>query len=389
MFKIEPADRIKALPPYLFKELDRLREEAVARGVDVINLGIGDPDSPTPNRIIERMAEEIKNPAHHQYPSYVGMKGFRTAVAGWYDRRFGVELNPDDEVIALIGSKEGLAHIPLAFINPGDVALIPEPAYPVYSAATMFAGGVVHYMPLKEENGFLPDLSAVDEEIAKKAKIMFVNYPNNPTGAAAEPEFYERVVKFAQKHEIIVIADSAYTEMNYEGYEAPSFMAAPGAKEVGVEFHSLSKTYNMTGWRIAWACGRPDIVDGLGRIKSNVDSGAFQAIQAAAIEALEGDQSELQEMRAMYTRRRDVLVNGLIEAGFKVKSPKATFFIWVPIPEGYSSADFSSKLLTETGVIVTPGAGFGPSGEGYIRFALTKDENRLREAVERIKKLKL
>jgi LL-diaminopimelate aminotransferase len=389
MFPIEMTERLKALPPYLFKELDRRRQEVRDRGVDIIDLGVGDPDRPTPTHIIDKLKQAADDPVHHQYPSYVGMPAFRRSVAGWYDRRFGLKLDPDREVITLIGSKEGIAHIHLALINPGDVALIPEPAYPVYHTGTVFAGGVSLFMPLTAENGFLPDLNAIPVDVAEKAKVLFINYPNNPTGAVADPAFYDRVVTFAAKHQIIVVSDAAYSEVTMDGYRAPSFLQAEGAMDIGVEFHSLSKTYNMTGWRIGWAAGRADVIELLGRVKSNIDSGAFQAVQVAGIEALEGDQSIVEEMRRVYTRRRDVLVPALRELGMTADLPKATFYLWVSVPRGYDSAGFAAKLLDEAGIVSTPGSGFGPSGEGYIRFALTKEEDRLREAATRIKNLKL
>ena len=388
MFKIEQAERLKALPPYLFKEIDRMRDEARSKGVDIIDLGVGDPDRPTPRPIIEKLYQSAQDPANHQYPSYTGMNDFRRSVAAWYERRNGVKLDALQQVCTLIGSKEGLAHIPLAFINPGDTALVPEPAYPVYHIGTMFAGGTSYFMPLLEKNGFLPDLGAVPEETARRAKMMFINYPNNPTGATADGEFYARVVEFATKYEIIVISDAAYSEVTFDGYRPPSFLETPGALEVGIEIHSLSKTYNMTGWRLGWAAGRADVVDGLGRVKSNIDSGAFQAVQWAGIEALEGDQTSVEDMRGVYTARRDVLVKGLGEAGLAVKNPKATFYLWVRTPQGLTSSEFTARLLTEAGIVCTPGNGFGPSGEGYVRFALTKEVDRLGQAVDRIKGLK-
>ncbi|MBF0529941.1 MAG: LL-diaminopimelate aminotransferase [Deltaproteobacteria bacterium] len=387
MFQIERADRLKKLPPYLFKEIDRMRDEVKSKGVDIIDLGVGDPDQPTPANIIDRCNQAAQDPANHRYPSYSGMNDFRIAVAGWYKKQYGIDLNPNREVVTLIGSKEGLAHLPLAFINPGDVTLVPEPAYPVYKIGTMFAGGESYFMPLLEKNRFLPDLKAIPADIADKAKIMYINYPNNPTGATADQDFYGQVVEFARKHQIMVVSDAAYSEMTYDGYRAPSFMETPGAMEVGIEIHSLSKTYNMTGWRIGWAAGRAEIIDGIGKIKNNVDSGAFQAVQWAGIEALEGDQACVDRMKSIYTGRRDVLVAGLKEVGLTVFPPKATFYLWVKPPSGQTSSQFTAKLLLEAGIVVTPGNGFGPSGEGYIRFALTQEEDRLREAIVRIKKL--
>jgi len=389
MFEIKQSQRLQQLPPYLFKEIDRKKAEVKARGVDIIDLGVGDPDRPTPAHIIAALAETAKDKANHQYPSYNGMGDFREAVARWYSQRFEVKLDPDKEIVTLIGSKEGIAHVPLAFIDPGDVALVPEPAYPVYKIGTIFAGGEPYYMPLTEENGFLPDLEAIPEDVARKAKTMYINYPNNPTSACAGLDFYRRVVDFAQKYEIIVLSDAAYSEVALDGYVARSFLEADGALEVGLELHSLSKTYNMTGWRIGWAAGRAEIVRGLGMVKENVDSGAFQAVQFAGIAALEGDQKPVEEMRRMYARRRDVLVAGLREIGVRVTPPKATFYLWVRVPDGYTSAAFTAKLMDQTGIICTPGNGFGPSGEGYIRFALCQEEERLQEAVERIRELKL
>ncbi len=383
------AERVRRLPPYLFAEIDRLKAELIAKGVDVINLGVGDPDLPTPPHIIEKLAQSAKDPANHQYPSYSGMNDFRVSVAKWYGRRFGVELEPMAETLTLIGSKEGLAHLPLAVINPGDLALVPSPAYPVYQIATMFAGGECHLMPLLKENGFLPDLEAISPEIARRAKLMFLNYPNNPTGATADRDFYERVVRFARNYDIVVCHDAAYSEMSFGGYRPMSFMEVPGAKEVGVEFHSLSKTYNMTGWRLGFAVGNREIIAALGEIKSNIDSGAFNAVQWAGIAALEGDQDAVEQMRKVYEQRRDILIAGLEKAGLHPAVPRATFYIWCPTPPGYGSKDFTALLLRETGIVTTPGSGFGEPGEGYVRMALTVCAERLQEAVERICRLDL
>ena len=387
MIKIEQADRLKQLPPYLFAELDRKKAEARERGVDVIDLGVGDPDLPTPDNIIDKLAEAARVPAHHRYPSYTGMNDFREAVARWYKNRAGVDLQPLQEIVSLIGSKEGIAHIPLAFINPGDVALVPSPAYPVYAIATMFAGGIPHEMPLLKENSFLPDLSAIPADVLAKAKMMFINYPNNPTAAPATPEFFAEVVEFARQHNIMICHDFAYSEMAFDGYVPPSFLETPGAREVGIEFHSLSKTYNMTGWRIGWAAGNAEIIGGLGRIKSNIDSGIFEAIQVAGIEALEGDQQCLTEMRTIYTERRDVLVEGLKKLGLKVEPPQATFYVWFEVPEGHDSASFAGLLLEKAGIVATPGNGFGDPGEGYVRMALTVSSERLAEAVARMSEI--
>ena len=381
------SERLRRLPPYLFAEIDRLKAELIAKGADVINLGVGDPDLPTPAHIIERLAQTAKDPANHQYPSYSGMNDFRVSVAKWYRRRFGVELDPLSEVLTLIGSKEGLAHLPLAFINPGDLALVPSPAYPVYHVATMFAGGESWFMPLLKKNGFLPDLDAIPTEVARRARLMFINYPNNPTGATADRDFYERVVRFARQYDIIVCHDAAYTEMAFGGYRPMSFLEVPGAKEVGIEFHSLSKTYNMTGWRLGFAVGNREVVSGLGQIKSNIDSGAFNAIQWAGIAALEGDQGPVADMQKIYEERRDILIAGLKKAGLHPKSQKLRSTCGAQLRSGYSSRDFTSLLLREAGIVTTPGSGFGEPGEGYVRMALTVPRERIMEAVERICKL--
>ena len=388
MERFEKAERLKQLPPYLFKEIDRKKAEVKARGVDIIDLGVGDPDLPTPEHIIGEMKRAVDDPSNHQYPSYSGMTDFKEVVARWYGERFNVDLDPDSEVVSLIGSKEGIAHLPLAFINPGDVSLVPSPAYPVYHIATLFAGGESYFMPLLGENDFLPDLSVIPEDVADRAKLMFINYPNNPTSAVADLDFFRRVVSFAKKHGILVCHDAAYTEMAFDGYEPPSFLEVEGAKEVGMEFHSLSKTYNMTGWRIGFAVGNSEGVAGLGAIKSNIDSGVFQAVQRAGIEAISGDQACVAEMNRIYSDRRDLMVQGLREAGFELDPPKATFYLWIRVPDGYTSASLATRLLEETGLVVTPGNGFGDPGEGYFRIALTQNRKRLGEAIERLKGLK-
>jgi LL-diaminopimelate aminotransferase len=387
--KIEQAERVKQIPPYLFAEIDRKKRELREKGMDLIDLGIGDPDIPTPRRIIARLMETARDPENHRYPAYEGMLDFRQAVADWYKRRFHVSLDPRTEVLTLIGSKEGIAHIPLAFVDPGDYVLVPSPGYPVYRVSTIFAGGTPHFMDLKRENQFLPDLSAIPSQVAEKAKLMFVNYPNNPTAAVAERPFFEEVVTFAKRHGIIVCHDAAYSEIAFDGYRPMSLMEVDGAKDVGIEFHSLSKTFNMTGWRIGFAVGNPEIVGGLGRIKTNIDSGAFQAIQLAGIEALNGYGTELNEIIGIYTARRNLLVKGLRAAGLEVESPKATFYLWVTVPNKYTSAEFAALLMEQLGIVGTPGIGFGDAGEGYIRFALTVGEDRLREAEDRLKKLKV
>ena len=384
MIRIEKSDRLKNLPPYLFKEIDRQKEEAGKRGIDIIDLGVGDPDMPTPPHIIEALHMAALNPGNHRYPSYTGMDDFNKAVARWYKRRFNVDLDYKKEIVTLIGSKEGIAHIPLAFINPGDIALVTSPGYPVYNIGVRFAGGQTCFMDLLKQNNFLPDLGAVPEEIAQKAKMMFINYPNNPTSAVATEEFFEETVAFAEMNNIIVCHDAAYTEMAFDGYKPKSFLETAGAKDVGIEFHSLSKTYNMTGWRIGFAVGRAEVILALGQVKSNIDSGAFQAIQIAGIAALDGDQTGLKETNKEYASRRDILVDGLLNLGFSVERPKATFYLWIEVPKGYSSEETASRLLTEAGIVVTPGNGFGAAGEGYIRIALTVSKERLKEVIERI-----
>jgi len=387
--KIQPAERVRQIPPYLFAEIDRKKRELRAKGMDLIDLGIGDPDIPTPSRIIDRLTEAAHDATNHRYPAYEGMLDFRQAVANWYQRRFGVSLDPETEVLTLIGSKEGIAHTPLAFVDPGDYVLVPNPGYPVYRVATLFAGGTPHFMPLLRQNGFLPDLSKIPTDVAEKAKLLFINYPNNPTAAVAERSFFEDVVKFADRHGIIVCHDAAYSEIAFDGYRPMSLMAVEGAREVGIEFHSLSKTFNMTGWRIGFAVGNREIVGALGKIKTNIDSGVFQAVQIAAAEALNGYGTETEEIVRVYTARRDLLVQAIRTAGLEVEPPKATFYLWVAVPIGYTSAQFAAHLMEKLGIVGTPGIGFGDSGEGYIRFALTVGEDRLREAASRLKELKV
>jgi LL-diaminopimelate aminotransferase len=383
------AERLQDLPPYLFAELDRRKTALRAKGVDLIDLGVGDPDLPTPQRIVERMREEVLLPRSHRYPSYEGLREFREAVSLWYERRFGIVLDPEHEVLALIGSKEGIAHIPLAFLNPGAYSLVPNPGYPVYHAGTIFAGGRSFFMPLTEKQGFVPDLQQVPAEVADTATLLFINYPNNPTAAVADKDFFAEVVAFARRHSLIVCHDAAYSEISFDQYSPPSFLEVAGAREVGIEFHSLSKTYNMTGWRLGFAVGNREILAGLGKAKTNIDSGVFQAVQRAGIEALTGDQSDVEEMRAIYQRRRDCMVRGIRAAGLEVTPPKATFYLWVKVPPGYSSVSFASLVLDKAGVVLTPGSGFGEAGEGYVRLALTVPEARLEEAGQRLQAISL
>lgn len=381
------ADRVRNLPPYLFAQIDAMKRKALAEGADLIDLSIGDPDIPTPSHIVEAMKVAVERPQNHRYPSYEGMYEYRKAVAEWYERRFNVKLDPDTEVLSLIGSKEGIGHIPLAFVNPGDVVLVPTPGYPVYPIGTLFAGGESYFMPLKEENGFLPDLDAIPPEIAKRAKLMFINYPNNPTSAVAKEDFFRRVVEFAARYNIIVCHDAAYSEIYFDNKRPISFLSIDGAKELGVEFHSLSKTYCMTGWRIGFVVGNKDVIAGLGKIKTNLDSGVFQAIQEAAITALRTDEAVLSSLRRRFQERRDALLEGLSDTPLKVFKPEATFYVWAKVPSGYDSTGFVKELLEKAHVLITPGVGFGDAGEGYVRFALTAEVSRIREAVSRIKKI--
>ncbi len=385
----EYAQRIKTLPPYLFAQIDQKKREKLQQGVDIIDLGVGDPDIPTPQPIVEAMKRAVEKPEHHRYPSYEGMLSFRQAVANWYKRRFGVDLDPNTEVIALIGSKEGIAHFPLAFVNPGDVVLCPDPAYPVYKIGTLFAGGEPYILPLKEENGFLPDFKSVPKDVLKRAKIIWVNYPNNPTSAVAEESFYKELIDWARENNIIVASDLAYSEIYFGNKRPMSILQIEGAKEVAIEFHSLSKTFNMTGWRLGMAVGNKDLIAGLGKVKTNVDSGQFQAIQEAGITALSLPEEEVQKIRDIYRERRKVMIEALEDVGLEVYKSDATFYLWVKVPKGYTSAEFVSLLLDKCGIVCTPGNGFGQYGEGYFRISLTVPTERLLEAVERIKGLKL
>ena len=385
--RIEKAKRIEQIPPYLFAQIDKKKEEMRKKGMDLIDLGIGDPDLPTPQPIIERLKKASEDPRNHHYPSYEGMIQFRQAAANWFERRFGITFDPKTEVLTLIGSKEGIAHIPLAFVNPGDYVLVPSPGYPVYRVATLLAGGTPYFLPLLKENGFLPKLSEIPKEVAERSKLLFINYPNNPTSAIAEKPFFEEVVAFARRYGIIVCHDAAYSELAFDGYRPLSFFEVGGAKEVGIEFHSLSKTFNMTGWRIGFAVGNPEIVSGLGRVKTNIDSGLFQVIQEAGIEALNHFDTPIPNIIRIYEGRRDVMVKGLREMGLEVDSPRATFYLWIRVPRGYTSAQFATLLIEQAGIVATPGNGFGEAGEGYIRMTLTVGESRLKEAIERLKKI--
>ncbi len=384
---VQRAERLAKLPPYLFAEIDRMKEEAKRQGKDIINLGVGDPDRPTPDHIIEELRRTSADPANHQYPSYTGMMDFRKTIAHYYRATRNIDLDPAGEVLTLIGSKEGVGHFPLAFVDPGDTVLVPDPGYPVYSAGTVLAGGEPYLMPLRKENNFLPDLDSIPAEIAVKAKMMFLNYPNNPTAAVCDTSFFDRVVEFAKAYNVIVVHDAAYADVTFDGYRAPSFLEADGAKDVGVELYSLSKTYNMTGWRIAAALGNADVIAGLGTIKTNLDSGAFQPIQYAAIKALTSSQDCVEENNGVYCERRNVLVEGLNSMGWQVEKPRASFYVWIAIPEGTNSTEVTARLIKDAAVVTTPGVGFGRFGEGFIRMTLTTSRERLAEAVDRIAKL--
>ena len=376
--------RIANLPPYLFVEISKKIAEKKAKGEDVISFAIGDPDIPTPPHIIKRLCEAAQDPANHRYPETDGLPALRKAIAEWYEKRFGVSLDADKEVLPLIGAKEGIAHIALCFIDQGDIALVPDPGYPVYSISTMLCGGNPYYLPLHAKNDFLPDLKSIPADILNRTKLLWINYPNNPTGAIAELDFFNQVIAFAREHNIGVCHDGPYTEVAFDGYQPVSFMQAEGSKEVGVEFHSFSKSYNMTGWRIGMAVGNADMINALMRIKSNLDSGIPQAIQYAAIEALTGPQSYIQEHNAIYQRRRDLVIEVLNDIGLEAIPPKASLYVWAKVPEGYNSVSFATDLLDKVGIAVTPGIGYGKSGEGYVRLSLTIADAALVKGLSRL-----
>ncbi len=386
---IKLASRLGKLPPYLFAELDRLKREVQESGVDVISLGIGDPDLPTPKHIIQSLQQAAENPENHRYPDYQGMDRFREAAARWYKQRFDIRLEPGSEVCALLGSKEGIANFPAAVVDPGDIVLIPDPGYPVYYSGCVFNGGEPYFVPLRKQNHFLPDFGSIPAEVAERAKLLWLNYPNNPTAATVDSDFFRDAVAFCLKHDIVLGHDLAYSEVAFEGYRAPSVLQVEGARECAVEFHSLSKTYSMTGWRVGFAVGNPTLVRGLGTVKTNIDSGVFQAVQEAAITALDGDEEKIREYRAIYQRRRDLMVGALHRLGLRCESPRATFYLWAEVPAGYSSVSFVERVLREAGVVITPGSGFGKNGEGFVRFSLTVADERLEEAVGRLGTLKL
>jgi LL-diaminopimelate aminotransferase len=376
------AQRILDMPPYMFAEIDRVKRRMREEGAKLLDFGIGDPDMPTPPFIVEKLCEAARDPKNHRYPQYAGMREFRAVAADWCTRRHGFSADPDTEVLTLIGSKEGIAHFPLAAMNPGDLALVTDPGYPVYVNAIHFAGGVVEYVPLREENGFLPDLDAIDPALARRARLFFINYPNNPIGATADRGFYEKLVLFAKKYDVFIVHDAAYAEIGFEGYRPPSLLSIPGGKEIGIEFHSLSKTFNMTGWRIGFAAGNKEAIAALGRLKTNIDSGVFDPVQIAAIAGYREGESLLEEICGRYQRRRDLLVDGLRRIGMKAMKPRASFYVWTQVPAGETSAGYARKLLETAGVVVMPGTGFGAGGEGYIRFSLTVPDDQIAAGVE-------
>ena len=383
---MEFSRRMDELAPYLFAEMEQKVSEKRRSGVDVISLGIGDPDLPTPSFVVEEMQRQVAVAANHRYPSNWGLLEFAEAAAEFYRRRFGVDVDPNGEFFPLLGAKEGLAHMCWALLDPGDLALVPDPGYPVYAGGSIIAGAEVRYLRLEAERGFLPDMDAIPEEEARRAKVLFLGYPNNPTTAVAEEGFFEKVVAFAKKYDVVVVHDNAYSELTFDGYVAPSFLAAPGAKDVGVEFFSFSKPFNMTGWRIGFAVGNHALLDHLWRLKTNLDSGMFDALQRTAAFILGGSWDFVQQMCDTYARRRDLLAEALAAVGMQVRKPKATVYMWVPVPVGYTSASFSEHVLDQAGVVVTPGRGYGPGGEGFVRLSLTTPDDRIAEAVERIER---
>src|SRR6266498_67709 len=383
---MQTARRIAAIPPYLFAEIDRRIAEKRAAGVDVISFGIGDPDLPTPDFIVEELARAAGDPSTHQYPSYFGLPAFREAVADFYQRRFGVALDPSTQVLPLIGSKEGLAHLPWAFVDPGDPTLVPEPGYPVYEVATILAGGEPVHLPLSAERGWFPDFGAVDGAVADRAKVLWLNYPSNPTAAVATLDQFGDAVRFAADHDLLLAHDNAYSEITYDGFVAPSVLEVPGAIDVAVEFGSLSKIFNMTGWRIGWVVGSPVAIEALGRVKTNIDSGIFNAVQRAGLAALRSDMPHLPSLLATYQRRRDRIMEVFWEAGWKVEALEGALYVWLATPPGESSVRFTQRLLDDAGVVVAPGSGYGPSGEGYVRLSLTIPDARLEEGCERVRK---
>ncbi|HXJ49472.1 MAG TPA: LL-diaminopimelate aminotransferase [Candidatus Acidoferrum sp.] len=383
------ANRLNKIPPYLFAEIDRKVQEKKNAGVDVISLGIGDPDLPTPPRIVHVLQEAAADPANHRYASYFGLAELRDAIAGWYGHRSGVTLDPATEILPTLGSKDGIAHVPLALVDPGDVVLAPDPGYTVYGTGALMAGADPFIMPLTSANRWLPDLDAIPGDVAQRARLMWLNYPNNPTAAVADRDFLERAVAFCRRHDIILCHDAPYSEIAFDGYRPLTLFEIPGAKEIGLEFHSLSKTFNMTGWRIGWVCGRADLVGLIGQLKTNIDSGIFQAVQWAAIEALNGGDQETRAACDVYARRHRLVAETLNDLGWNIQPPRATFYVWAPVPTGYDSIGFASLVLDQVGVNITPGVGFGGHGEGYFRLSVTAPDARIEEAMGRMRKLKL
>ncbi|MBD2463257.1 aspartate aminotransferase [Oscillatoria sp. FACHB-1407] len=382
---ISQADRLSALPPYVFARLDELKARAREQGLDLIDLGMGNPDGATPQPVVEAAIAALQNPANHGYPPFEGTASFRRAITDWYRRRYGVELDPEGEALPLLGSKEGLTHLAIAYINPGDTVLVPSPAYPAHFRGPAIAGGKIYPLILKAEQDWVIDLAAIPDSVAQQAKILYFNYPSNPTGATAPREFFEDIVAFARKHEILLVHDLCYAELAFDGYHPTSLLEIPGAKEIGVEFHTLSKTYNMAGWRVGFVVGNRHIIQGLRTLKTNLDYGIFSALQAAAETALQLPDVYLHEVQARYRTRRDFLIQGLGELGWTVPKTKATMYLWVPCPPGQSSTDFALNVLQQTGVVVTPGNAFGAGGEGYVRISLIADCDRLQEALNRLK----
>ena len=379
--------RLDRIPPYLFAQIDRKIAEKKAQGVDVISFGVGDPDVPTPDAIVDRLCLEARKPENHRYPSYFGLPEFRVAAARWLQRRFNIKVDPACEVLPLMGSKEGIAHMALAALDPGDIALVPEPSYPVYAMGTLLAGAESHFIPLTADAGFLPDLDGISPDVLSRAKLLWINYPNNPTGAVAPMEFFARAVEFCRRHDLLLAHDNAYSEITFDGFVAPSVLQVEGASDVAVEFHSLSKTFNMTGWRVAFACGNYAALEALGTIKTNIDSGIFNAVQLAGIEALDNCQDDIDRMVGIYRGRRDLMVSLLSSLGWVVEPPRGSIYIWLPVPEGFSSASFSEHVLDRAGVFFTPGNAYGPSGEGFVRLSLTVPDDRVEEAVRRLREV--
>ena len=383
------AKRLGRIPPYLFAEIDRKVQEKKRAGIDVISLGIGDPDLPTPGRIVSVLQETASDPTNHRYPSYFGLAELRDSIAGWYADRAGVELDPATQILPTLGSKDGISHVPLALVDPGDVVLAPDPGYTVYVTGAIMAGAEPHIMPLTARNHWLPDLEAIPSDVARRARLMWLNYPNNPTAAIADRELLVSAVEFCRRYDIVLCHDAPYSEIAFDGYRPLTLFEIPGAKDIGLEFHSLSKTYNMTGWRIGWVCGRADLINLIGQLKTNIDSGIFQAVQWAAIEALNGGEDETRAACAVYARRHRLVADTLNSIGWDIRPPRATFYVWAPVPAGYDSIRFATHVLDKVGVNITPGVGFGAHGEGYFRLSVTAPDARLEEAMSRMRTLRI